>query len=120
MIEKDEHPTLPGTDSAAKPVEFLPATLAGCLTACPDYHAAERETYLKSVESSHSGNIDLLGLLRLDENVRKGLQDLKTEFKVKDEATESQLGELMDLAQRRSPIFDVATNKVPVIVSFAV
>lgn len=120
MIEKDEHPILLGTDSAANPVEFLPATLAGCLNARLDYHAAERGINLKSVESSYSGNIDLLGFLRLDENVRKGIQDLKTEFKVEGVTTESQLGELMDLAQKRSPIFDVATNKVPVNTSFAV
>lgn len=119
LIEKDEHPILLGKDTGANPVEYLLAALAGCLTTSLVYHAAARGIKLDSVESSYSGNIDLHGFLGLDENVRNGYEDIKVEFKVSGDASDEQLRELVELAQKRSPVFDIVTNKVPVSVSVA-
>lgn len=119
LIDKDEHPILLGKDTGANPVEYLLAALAGCLTTSLVYHAAARGIKLDSVESSYSGNIDLHGFLGLDENVRNGYEDIKVEFKVSGDASDEQLRELVELAQKRSPVFDIVTNKVPVSVSVA-
>ena len=53
-----------------------------------------------------------------DENVRNGYEGVKISFKVKGDAPEETLKELVGLAQKRSPVFDVFTNKVPVSVSY--
>jgi len=119
IIQKDEHPVLLGKDSGANPVEYVLAALAGCLTTSLVYHAAARGIKLESVESSYAGDIDLHGFLGLDPKVRNGYPNLNIEFKVKGDATEEQLKELVELAQQRSPVYDIVTNGVPVSVSYA-
>ena len=55
----------------------------------------------------------------MDPDVRNGYEKVKIDFKVKGDATEEQLKELVDLAQQRSPVFDIVTNGVPVSVNYA-
>ena len=119
VIQKDEHPILLGKDTGANPVEYALAALAGCLTTSLVYHAAAQGIRIDEVESTYSGNIDLHGFLGLDENVRNGYKDIQITFKVKGDAPEEKLRELVELAQKRSPVFDIVTNKVPVSVSLA-
>jgi uncharacterized OsmC-like protein len=103
-----------GTDTGANPVEYVLAALAGCLTTSLVYHAAAQGIRIDEVESTYSGNLDLRGFLGLDENVRNGYKDIKISFKVKGDAPEEKLRELVELAQKRSPVFDVVTNGVAV------
>ncbi len=119
VIQKDEHPILLGKDSGANPVEYVLAALAGCLTTSLVYHAAARGIKLDSVESTYSGDLDLRGFLGLDPDVRNGYEKIKIEFKVKGDATEEQLKELVELAQQRSPVYDIVSNGVPVSVNYA-
>jgi uncharacterized OsmC-like protein len=118
VIQKDEHPILLGQDTGANPVEYALAALAGCLTTSLVYHAAAKGIKLDEVESTYSGDINLHGFLGLDENVRNGYEGITVSFKVKGDATEEQLKELVEIAQQRSPVFDIVTNKVPVSVKF--
>ena len=118
IFQKDEPPILLGNDSGANPAEFALAALAGCLTTSLIYHAAARGIRIEEVESTYSGDLDLHGFLGLDENVRNGYEGVKISFKVKGDAPEETLKELVGLAQKRSPVFDVFTNKVPVSVSY--
>lgn len=117
VIQKDEHPILLGTDTGANPVEYALAALAGCLTTSLVYHAAAQGIKIDEVESTYAGDIDLHGFLGLDDNVRNGYKDIQITFKVKGDAPEAKLRELVELAQKRSPVFDIVTNKVPVTVS---
>jgi uncharacterized OsmC-like protein len=114
VFQKDEPPVLLGTDTGANPVEYVLAALAGCLTTSLVYHAAAQGIRIDEVESTYSGNLDLRGFLGLDENVRNGYKDIKISFKVKGDAPEEKLRELVELAQKRSPVFDVVTNGVAV------
>lgn len=118
VMQKDEHPVLLGNDTGANPVEYALAALAGCLTTSLVYHAAAQGIELESVESTYSGNLDLHGFLGLDENVRNGYEDIQITFKVTGNAPEEKLRELVELAQKRSPVYDIVTNKVPVNVAF--
>jgi len=49
--------------------------------------------------------------------VRNGYDRIRVTMRVKGDATEEQLQELCELAQRRSPVFDIVTNPVPVQVT---
>lgn len=118
VFQKDEHPILLGKDTGANPVEYALAALAGCLTTSLVYHAAAKGITLDSVESTYSGNLDLRGFLGLDPQIRNGYQDIQITFKVTGDATDEQLHELVELAQKRSPVYDIVTNKVPVNVKF--
>jgi uncharacterized OsmC-like protein len=115
-IEKDEPPVLLGTDRAANPVEYTLAALAGCLTTTLVYFAAAQGVELSEVESRFEGDADLRGFLGLDENIRMGCENIRATFRIKSDAPREKLQELVELAQNRSGVFDMLTNKVPVSV----
>ncbi len=119
VFQKDEPAILLGTDTGANPVEYVLAALAGCLTTTLVYHASAQGITIDEVESTYEGDLDLRGFLGLDPTVRNGYQDLRIIFKVKGDAPEEKLEELIQLAQKRSPVFDIVSNGIPVSVSLA-
>lgn len=119
VFDKDEPPVLLGEDRGANPVEYVLAALAGCLTTSLVFHAAARGIEIEEVESTYEGDIDMRGFLGVDEKVRNGYQDLRVNFKVKGNAPQEQLEELVQLAQKRSPVFDIVSHGVPVKVQLA-
>jgi len=69
------------------------------------------------VESSFEGDIDLHGFLDLDKTVRKGYQGIRVNFKIKADAPDEKLQEILELGTGHSPVFDSITNGVPVSVT---
>lgn len=119
IIEKDEPPVLLGHDQGANPVEFVLAALAGCLTTSLVYHAAARGIELESVESSYEGELDLQGFLGMSDQVRNGYEQVRVTFRIQADATREELEELVRVAQKRSPVFDIVSHPVPVSVELA-
>ena len=117
VFEKDEPPVLLGEDHGANPVEYVFAALDGCLTTSLIYHAAAQGIKIDEVETSFSGDLDLHGFLGLNENIRNGYENIKVEFKIKADAPKEKLQELVQLAQKRSPVFDIVSHPTPVEVS---
>jgi uncharacterized OsmC-like protein len=117
VYEKDEPPVLLGEDHGANPVEYALAALNGCLTSSLIYHAAAQGVKIEDVETTLSGDIDLHGFLGLDENVRNGYKKIQVNFSIKSDASEEKLRELVELAQKRSPVFDIISHPTPVEVS---
>jgi uncharacterized OsmC-like protein len=117
VFEKDEPPVLLGEDNGANPVEYALAALNGCLTTSLIYHAAAKGIKIDEVESTLSGDLDLHGFLGLSENVRNGYEKIEVTFKIKSDAPEEKLRELVELAQKRSPVFDIVSHPTPVEVS---
>ena len=114
VFDNDEPVVLLGEDNGANPVEFVLHALAGCLTTSLVYHAAAQGIKIDAVESKFEGDIDLRGFLGMDEDVRNGYENIRVTFKIKADAPEEKLKELCELAQKRSPVFDIVTNRVPV------
>ena len=119
VFDNDEPEVLLGQDKGANPVEFVLHALAGCLTTSLVYHAAAQGIKIEAVESRFEGDIDLRGFLGMSEDVRNGYENIRVTFKIKADAPEEKLKELCELAQKRSPVFDVVTNGVPVKVQLA-
>jgi uncharacterized OsmC-like protein len=120
VFEKDEPPVLLGTDEGANPVEYALAALAGCLTTSLVYHASAKGIVIEEVESTLSGDLDLRGFLGMDESIRNGYQQIQVKFKVKAPGVSDEtLRELVELAQKRSPVFDIVSHPTPVCVSLA-
>ena len=117
VMDNDEPDVLLGSDAAANPVENVLHSLAGCLTTSLIYHAAARGITIDAVESSLEGDLDLHGFLGLSEQVRNGFQGIRMKFRITSAASPDQLEELCKVAQARSPVFDIVTNRVPVTVS---
>ena len=112
-----DHPAvLVGADNAPTPAEFLLHALAACLTAGIANIAAARGVNLDSVESTVEGDIDLLGLLGLSDEVRNGYQQIRVSFTVRGDDPEK-LAAVVEQSRKRSAVFDVVTNGVPVAIS---
>jgi uncharacterized OsmC-like protein len=114
VFDNDEPVVLLGEDNGANPVEFVLHALAGCLTTSLVYHAAAQGIKIDAVESTFEGDLDLRGFLGMNEDVRNGYEDIRVTFKIKADAPDEKLKELCELAQKRSPVFDIVTNRVPV------
>jgi uncharacterized OsmC-like protein len=105
-IEADEPRALVGQDQGANPVEHLLNALVTCLTGAMVYHAAVRGIEIQEVESTVEGDLDLRGFMGLAEDVRKGYQNIRVNFKVKADAPK----EILEECARFSPVFDVVSN----------
>ena len=108
VMHADEPPVLLGEDNGANPVEYVLAGLSGCMTTTLVYHAAKRGMRIESVSSEFEGDIDLQGLLDLDPKIRSGYQEIRVKFKVKGDADEATIQELL----RKSPVYDTLANPV--------
>jgi uncharacterized OsmC-like protein len=111
-----DHPAiLVGTDNGPTPVEFVLHALAACLTSGLANIAAARGVNLTEVESTVEGDIDLLGILGLSDEVRNGYQQIKVSFKIRGDDPEK-LRQVVEQSRKRSAVFDVVTNGVPVAI----
>lgn len=108
VMHADEPPVLLGEDNGANPVEFVLAGLSGCMTTTLAYHAAGRGLNIEDISSEFEGDIDLQGLLDVDPNVRSGYREIRVKFKVKGDADEATIQELV----RKSPVYDTLANPV--------
>ena len=117
VYDEDEPPVLLGEDHGANAGEYALAALSSCLTSTLIYHAAAQGVVIDEVETELSGDIDLQGYLGMSENVRNGYEKVKVTFKVKSDASKEKIKELVELAQKRSPVFDIISNPTPVEIS---
>jgi uncharacterized OsmC-like protein len=116
VVDAGEPAILVGNDTGPNPAELLLHALAACLTTSLVYAASARGVHLTSVESTVEGDLDALGALGLNDEVRNGFQQIRVSFRVSGDATDEQLHAIIENAQRRSVVFDSITNGVPVAV----
>jgi uncharacterized OsmC-like protein len=119
VIDAGEPAVLLGTDTGANPAEHLLHALAACLTTSLVYVAAARKVRLTEVESTLEGDMDVRGALGLSDEVRNGFTAIRVTFKVKGDAPEEKLREVVERAQARSVVFDMVSNGVKVDVQMA-
>lgn len=119
MFDADHPPVLCGTDQGPTPAEHLLHALAACLTAGLANIAAARGIDLEEVTSTVEGDINLLGILGLDSEVRNGYETIRVVFHVKGDAEAEKLKALVEQSMKRSAVYDVITHGVPVSVDVA-
>jgi len=116
VFDADHPAVLVGSDHGPTPVEFVLHALAACLTAGLANIAAARGVTLHEVRSTVSGDIDLNGILGLNPQVRNGYQKINVKFTIKGDASPEVLKGLIEQSRKRSAVFDVITNGVPVTI----
>ncbi|MEJ2261485.1 MAG: OsmC family protein [Nitrosopumilaceae archaeon] len=116
---KDEPPVLLGKDHGANPVEYALTALAGCVTTTLIFHAAARGVKINKVESTLEGDIDIRGLLNLDDSVKVGYESIQINFKIDSDASEETLQELVELGKKHSPVANTITNATPVNITLS-
>jgi len=115
-----DHPEIfASEDNGATPVEYVLVGLAGCLTAGIAAVAQQREIQLRSVSATLEGNMDVLGILGADPDVRNGFNDIKVTFTIDADASRQEIEALVAQSQKRSAVFDALTNPTDVTVEVA-
>ena len=113
VYDNSEPPILLGANEGANPVEYILHGLAGCMTTTLVLHAAANGISLEKVSSHLEGDLDVQGFLGLDESVRNGYQDIRVSFQIEGDLGEEEKAKLESFV-KKSPVFDIVTNRVPV------
>jgi len=111
-----EPPVLLGQNESANPGEFLLHALAGCITTTTVLHAAARGIRIESMSSEIVGDVDLQGLLDLDQAVRPGYRQITMTVKIEADCSDAELDALLEFARGHSPICDTVCRPTPVVV----
>jgi uncharacterized OsmC-like protein len=114
VFTNGEPPVLLGSNEGANPVEFLLHALAGCVTTTTVLHAAARGISIQSISTELIGEIDLQGLLALDDKVDAGYRHIQVKMDIKADCSDAELDELLRFAQRHSPVCNTVCRPVPV------
>jgi len=116
-FESDHPEIFAATDKGATPVEFVLVGLAGCLSAGIASVAQNRNIQLHSVRATVEADMDLQGVLGIDERVRNGFGGVKVHYEIDADATPEQIAALVAQSQKRSAVFDIIANPTDVMVT---
>ena len=119
-FDSDHPAVLVGRDKGPTPVEYLLHALASCLAAGIGNVAAARGVVLHRVESTVEGDMNLLGILGLSDEVRNGYERIRVNFMIDGDAPPEKLRSIVEQSRARSAVFDVLTNGVPIDLSVEV
>jgi uncharacterized OsmC-like protein len=112
-----DHPEcFASADNGATPVEVVLVGLAGCLTAGVAAVAQFRDIQLRSVTTTIDGQMNILGILGADPDVRNGFEEIKVRFAIDADASREDIEALITQSQKRSAVFDIVTNPTKVLV----
>jgi uncharacterized OsmC-like protein len=106
-------------DHGATPVEYVLVGLVGCLTAGVAAVAQHREIQLRSVSATIEGDMNVLGILGADPDVRNGFESITVRYDIDADATREDIEALVAQSQKRSAVYDIVTNPTNVTVEVA-
>lgn len=115
-FDLDEPLVLCGENIGPNPVEYLLVALSGCLTTSLVAHAAARGIEVRKVESRYEGELDLQGFLGISDRVPVGYKQIRVFFKIEADLSTAQKRELIEMAQKYSPVFNTIAKPVQVAV----
>ena len=114
-----EPPVLLGDNEGANPVEFLLHALAGCVTTTFVLHAMARGIAIRELSTQLEGDLDLRGLLGLDDAVSPGYEQIRIRMNVKADCSDEELDALLAYTQQHSPVCNTVCRPVPVSIERA-
>ena len=113
-----DHPLVfASEDEGPTPVEFVLVGLASCLTAGVAAVAQNRGIQLESVKATIEGDMNILGILGGDPEVRNGYSSIRVNFEIDADADADEIAALVAQSQKRSAVFDALTNPTNVTVT---
>ena len=106
-----DHPEVfASEDRGATPVEYVLVGLASCLTAGIAAIAQHRNIQLRSVKATIEGDMDIQGILGVDEDVRNGFGGITVTYAIDADAKREDIEALVAQSQKRSAVYDIVTN----------
>jgi uncharacterized OsmC-like protein len=76
-----------------------------------------RNIQLHAVTATVRGDLNLLGVLGADPEVRNGFQTIKVHFAVESDASPADIEALVAQSQKRSAVYDVLANPTDITVT---
>lgn len=110
-----EPPVLLGNNEGANPVEYLLHALAGCVTTTTVLHAAARGITIRKLSTRLSGNINLEGLLALNDEATVGYESIRILMDIEADCSDDELDDLLSFAKAHSPVCNTVCRPVPVM-----
>ena len=117
QFDTDHPEVFAAEDNGATPVEVVLVGLAGCLSAGIASVAQNRGIQLRSVKATLEADMDLQGILGIDDAVRNGFDGIKVHYEIDADATQDEIAALVAQSQKRSAVFDIVTNPTDVTVT---
>ena len=111
-----EPPILLGNNEGGNPVEYLLHALAGCVTTTTVLHATARGIPIHKLSTVLVGDIDLQGLLALDDEAPVGYRSIRIEMDIEADASDEEIEDLISFAKDHSPVCNTVCRPVPVTV----
>ena len=115
-FDNGEPPVLLGKNEGANPVEFLLHALAGCVTTTFVLHAMARGITIHELSTELEGDIDLRGLLGMDDRVAPGYEAIRIAMRVEADCSDAELDDLIAYSREHSPVCNTVCRPVPVTV----
>jgi uncharacterized OsmC-like protein len=116
VFSNGEPPVLLGDNEGANPVEFLLHALAGCVTTTFVLHAMARGIAIYTLSTELEGDLDLQGLLGLDDAVSPGYEQIRIRMHITADCTDEEIDDLLAYAQMHSPVCNTVCRPVPVMI----
>jgi uncharacterized OsmC-like protein len=115
-VEMDHPELFASEDNGATPIEIVMLGLAGCLTAGVASVATMRDIQLRSVTATLEGDMDLLGVMGIDPEVRNGFSAVRVVFDIDADASPEDIDAIVAQSQKRSAVYDLFVNPTNVTV----
>jgi uncharacterized OsmC-like protein len=116
VFDADHPECFASEDHGATPTEIVLAALASCLTAGVAAVAQHRQIQLNSVTATVEGNMNVLGILGADPEMRNGFNGVNVKFAIDADASPEDIEALVAQSQKRSAVYDIVTNPTNVTV----
>ncbi|WP_461205271.1 OsmC family protein [Clostridium sp. DL1XJH146] len=108
----DEPIQLGGTNTGMNPVELLLCSLGACQTIAASAFAPHFEIELEEFWTEVEGDLDTDGFMGLNDEVRKGYQDIRFNFHIKSNASEERIHQFVKFVENTCPVGDTINGGV--------
>ena len=119
-IITDETSELGGKNTGPNPVELLLVALGTCQEVMYSAYAAVMGIHLSSVKVTLTGDINLKGMLNLDESTPSGYNQINLKTDIESDADEETLLNLIEAVEDHCPVMDSILREITISGSAAV
>jgi len=116
-ITIDEPERLGGGGEGPNPVEYLLASLAGCLNIVGHLAASEMGFALDDLKIDIKGKLDPAKFKGKSDKTRAGYQEIDVSVAVKTDAEQETLNKWLKIVKERCPVSDNISNQTPVTIN---